>query len=388
MLPNNTPLTQMQTGMNRMNQLKNQAVQTPVGSISESPVIQNAGSPPPASQPSATKAPGLATPPKKKLPIKVIGGALLLLLILGGSGVGLYLSTQNQDVRQQASTPTGTAVLSLTPPSTTFVANSEHSVELKVNMGVAQINIDGIQFIAELTGDIPNDIEFEPANIPGLNPIATTLIDTSAGKKLTVAFVTTPPTPFTATNQDILVGKLTFTAPSSGSMAISFDPTASKILQNATSDDVLRTPPSQIVYTFAGVGGGAQTSPTVTPPNTSTATGSATVATGSATIATESATVATGSASTATGSASTATSSSTLSQTGGGTIPTSTPTKTPTTTPTATVDPQEGRESTTLTGDTDQPVSGSVHITLIFLIIGFLSIASGTYLLKNDSDTV
>lgn len=57
-----------------------------------------------------------ASPPpkpnqKKKLPLKMILGGILLVLLVVGSGVGLYLSQQTQDIRQDASVGlTGTEV--------------------------------------------------------------------------------------------------------------------------------------------------------------------------------------------------------------------------------------------------------------------------------------
>lgn len=44
--------------------------------------------------------------PKKKLPWKIIGGVVALLVVLIGAGAGYFLTQINQDVRQQASTDT------------------------------------------------------------------------------------------------------------------------------------------------------------------------------------------------------------------------------------------------------------------------------------------
>ncbi|PJA68553.1 MAG: hypothetical protein CO156_04655, partial [Candidatus Pacebacteria bacterium CG_4_9_14_3_um_filter_40_12] len=67
----------------------------------------NQASVPPVSSPVGTTTP--ATPParidkrpSKKMPLKFILGAFILLILVLASGVGLYLSQTSQDLRNQA----------------------------------------------------------------------------------------------------------------------------------------------------------------------------------------------------------------------------------------------------------------------------------------------
>lgn len=53
---------------------------------------------------------------KKKMPLKMILGGIILVLLVVGSGVGLYLSQQTQDIRQDASELVDPSENTLTPP--------------------------------------------------------------------------------------------------------------------------------------------------------------------------------------------------------------------------------------------------------------------------------
>ncbi len=339
--------------------------------IQESPILQKpatAATPVPINKP-------------KKVPIKLILGGLLLMIVTIGGGVGFYLSQTSQEIRQQASSPTGTAVLTISPESTSFSPGSEQTLILKINMGVEQINIDGIQYIADISGTIPTNLSFTQATIPGLNPVTTSLIDTATGKKLSVAYITTPPSVYSANNTDLVVGTLQFTVPESGSMTLTFNPTLSKILQNQTKSDVLRTPGEPQIYTFSSGSGATNTpapTPTVVPGNNTPTPIPTTVAT-----STPSPTPGAGGNSPTPTPTSLATATPNVANTA---TPTPTGTPTPTSvstggTATSTPSPVPTAQSVSQPAQTqEQPVSGSSETTLLLLLGGLFFTLSGVYL--------
>ena len=154
---------------------------------------------------------------------------------------------QRQDIRQKAASPTGTASIQITPNASTMLAGSPQTLILSAL--TPSLSVDGFQIIATLSGTIPSDIAFQPATIDGTHVLMPSLNKTSTNSAtLTFAIVTADPqTPITAGLTNL--GQLTFTAPSTGNLTISFDQTYSKILQNKTVQDVLRFP-QNTTYTF------------------------------------------------------------------------------------------------------------------------------------------
>lgn len=332
--------------------------------IFESPTLKQ-----PALTPTSSSN-GQGSPKKKSSPkIAIILAAVIgVLLLLGAGGVGLYLSSQPQDVRQQASTPTGTARLTVDPISTNLTAGQKQSIPVKINLGGSDVEIIGVQYIIELLGNVPADLKFEPATLTGLSVVTNTVTGDDE-KKLSVAFSTTPPATFKTNSTELLIGNITFTPVSAGQMSFQFDKSLSKIIKEGTGDDILRTP-SDVTFTFTG---GA--SPTLTPTPTATATARPSTIPSTSPIASTSATP----TPSATASASPGT---------GGTTPSATPSVTPTATALPITDPafsssssasasgSSGRDSTTLAGE-DQPVSGSATQTLTLLIGGVFLMGTG-----------
>lgn len=364
----------------------------PAASVAESPQLQKntaekAPAPPAASE----------KKPAKKFPVKMVAGGLLLAVLVIGGGVGFYLSQQDQEIRQQASTPTGTATVKIST-TTTQLSEGQQALPVVVNLGPSQINIDGIQFVVEVTGNVPANIKFTPQTLSGLAAKVNTVVDITNGKKISVAFLTDDPlTPFTSGNQDITLGNLEFTAPASGQMLVHFNPTLSKVIQNSTMDDVLKTP-VDTTFTFTSTGGG-QPSPTPQPTATlseaeptHTPLPTATVGTGGnnptatptvsgtslSTTPTRTPTPTTGTG----GASPTPTRTPTPTVTGGSGGISATPTRTPTpttgtggtaATATPTTTPDGERDNSSQPSETqEQPVSGSVELTVLFLLSGLI----------------
>lgn len=175
-----------------------------------------------------------------KQPLALAGiGILMLGLILG-----IVFIQRNQELRQQASTPIGDALLNIQVPPGNLAGNTSHLVEMTVRMRTGQKNIDGIQVVANITGDVPDDLQFLPAQIPGLSIVNPTQIitDTANGKKLTLVLITaSPSSPFQLTSNSLSLGNFSFTSPANGSFTITFDQTFTKINENVVGTDLLMT---------------------------------------------------------------------------------------------------------------------------------------------------
>lgn len=166
------------------------------------------------------------------LPTHQIKYILIGLFLLAAIGAGLFSLRASQDTRDMATSQTGTAkfVFTKTSPSTIQISAT----------GTGQSVLDGLQLIAGFTGTIPTDLKVVPTAPTGLNPVATTITDVTGGKKLTFVFVSAnPQTPFQANSASVVLGNLQFTPPANGSMVITVDQLATKILQSSTGVDLL-----------------------------------------------------------------------------------------------------------------------------------------------------
>ncbi len=198
----------------------------------------------------------------------------MVVVLLTGLAVAAYLAQREQDIRQRASTPTGTTQLLLNPGSTTLTPGSQ-SINLIASIGNEVI--DGIQAVATISGTIPDDLQFTTATISGLQTSIQTLEDGGGGtKKLTLLMITTNPQQPFSDSIPFSLGAFTFTAPDSGNMTIAFDPTLSKISENQTTADILMTPQTG-TYTFAPTttptpspAGGPTSTPSPSPTTTTT----------------------------------------------------------------------------------------------------------------------
>lgn len=357
--------------------------------LQESPILQK-----PSTQPVVAQKP-------KKFPVKLVLGSLLFLVVAIGGGAGFYLSQNSQELRQQASVPNGTGTIKITPATTDLPAGSQQTLIISINTGVSQIDIDGVQYIADITGTIPDDLAFTEATITGLSPITASLVDTSSGKKLSVAYLTSPPNVYSANDQDLVVGTLSFTTPDTGSMTVTFDPTLSKILQNQTGGDILRTPGSD-TYTFSAAEASNSPTPTPTPDLEATATPTPTPGTGGENSPSPTATP-TPTPTAVAGATSTPTPTPTpTGGTGGENTPTPTPTPTRTPTPsptptsasnatgggtTSTATPTPKSQAVSQTAQTQPiPVSGSAESLLILLIGGLFLTIAGVYVFSTHQD--
>lgn len=206
----------------------------------------------------------------KKIPVHLLlFGQTLLVIILIISVPFIYQTIRKtKSTDSQASVPTGTATLVLSPATTRFSPNTAQTVDLMFNTGTEKV--DGVQAIITFTGTVPSNLVFTPSTIAGLSNVANTTTSVSGGKKVSIAFITSNPTqPYTTNSSAVKIGSFTFTAPDSGSLSVSFDTTLTTSIKNGNSQDILKTP-DNATYTFASAPNQTQPSlsfSTLTPPN-------------------------------------------------------------------------------------------------------------------------
>ncbi len=176
--------------------------------------------------------------------------ALSLIVMVAATMLGAYFLKNNFDLRQQASTLTGTAQFTFQSQSgTTLKPGTVEAITISAS-GTGASNVDGFQLIANISGNVPA-ITVEPQTFSALNSVASTIVDANGGKKLTLAFITKDPqTPFNPNNAVVPLATLRFTVPASGTMSIAVDENYSKILQSVTGQNLLGVTPTA-VFTFA-----------------------------------------------------------------------------------------------------------------------------------------
>jgi len=159
-----------------------------------------------------------------------------------------------------AASSTGTATLTLSPGTSTLTTGAK-TINLQLNTGTASTN--GIQIVADFTGTVPVDLLFTPIPPAGFSASYNQLITITNGKRLQVIIDTGSTTGYSTSGAQVSIGTLTFTAPTSGAMTVTFDQVQTAVL-DSNYVDFLHTV-TNAVYTFAPV-----SNPTPTPTPTST----------------------------------------------------------------------------------------------------------------------
>ncbi|OGM26169.1 hypothetical protein A2627_03970 [Candidatus Woesebacteria bacterium RIFCSPHIGHO2_01_FULL_39_28] len=187
--------------------------------------------------------------------IKKIPKLLFALLIL----VVLPLFLPRDAFAQSART----ATMVLSPGTSSVTPGSSVSINVNVNTGTKQIS--GIQIFADLTGTLPSNLLFTPTVITGLQTAFNQIDTTTSGRKLKVGLITTSPsTPYTTNGSTVTIGRLAFTAPSSGSMLFTFDLANTFILEYPTNSDIWVQPANNTPYATYTFGTGVTPTPTPT----------------------------------------------------------------------------------------------------------------------------
>lgn len=177
-------------------------------------------------------------------------GALLIIIVLAAIGVFVAFNPDSLDLRRRASLSTGVATLEFTPSTSTLGAGSTTTLDLMLN--TQDRLVDGVQAEAVISGTLPSNITFTPATVPGLQTIVQSIDPVQNTRKFTLLMITSNPLqPYTTNSAPVKLGTLSFTAPTSGQMSITFDPANTFVTQNNTgATDILKTPTNP-TYSFA-----------------------------------------------------------------------------------------------------------------------------------------
>ncbi len=185
--------------------------------------------------------------------LKRTSSFLLVIILAIGLVLALLAVRISQEIRQRASTSTGTAKYTLVSNQngSALEPGSKASISVTaIDLGASPIS--GFQFVASFNSTtIPTDLTFEPAFIMGLKTYSNAWFDTPNGKVLRfLAVVDNPSNPMVFSSA--VIGKITFTVPANGSVVI--DPSAStegitsKITAGADVD--ILAIPSPVTFTF------------------------------------------------------------------------------------------------------------------------------------------
>lgn len=193
---------------------------------------------------------------------------ILIVVILGlGLVVGIFLVGQTQIFKQKASSPTGTATVSLTPSQGNFQVNSVNSIS--VNFNTKGILISGVAMritFSNLSAKASNIAINQSLLSSGdwTCPVKT-VSDSGPIEEVDISCANTNTAGY-STSTDTVLATFDFTpssVPVVNPLTLSFDPIETKITQKSDASDIALTPTSTGSYTIIG---SLATSPTPTSP--------------------------------------------------------------------------------------------------------------------------
>ena len=190
----------------------------------------------------------------------VIIGLFLFAFLIGGLGVSLVLVNREQDIRNQASTSMGTAMVSISPTGGSIAAGSSLPVTVSLDTAGNIISAVAVRLNYTYSGTAPGitaeNIQIDPAFLTGGDWICPVKKFTTAGGKanIDIACANTSTTGYSS-NSIISLATFSLTASASasnGNFSLAFDPKESIITKKADSTDVLLTPASTGTFTVTG----------------------------------------------------------------------------------------------------------------------------------------
>jgi hypothetical protein len=153
--------------------------------------------------------------------------------------VGVTYVQKNQEIRKKAAVVTRQVEMHFEPSGGTYPANQALNIKLTADMQFQPV--DGIQFVAHITGYPAGYMDFVPAQIPGMRLILNK-IPNPEGVDIELAYISQEPNQPFRQFTTVDLGTLSLTASYSGTLNISVDPALSKVIQNGTSIDILEIP--------------------------------------------------------------------------------------------------------------------------------------------------
>lgn len=201
--------------------------------------------------------PKYATAPRRNFSTIVVG-VVVVLLVVGLLAVQ-WLSTQRQDVRNKAASETGQVQVAISG-STTLTPSQPTTLTFTAN--TSGVQIDGIQLIFDVIGTDLSTPTMSLVTGSGLQVAYNQVEAITGGFRVGLIAIAQPGNTFSSTSP-VDIAQLTFTAPATGSVQLTFDNAQSL----ATVHD--SNPPTDELRTIATatytVSGGNDTSPTPSP---------------------------------------------------------------------------------------------------------------------------
>lgn len=207
---------------------------------------------------------------------KIIVALLIIAVAVGGFVAGLVLLQENQDIGEEASTPTGTATVSLTPESGSYEVGDTINTKVSFNPNGVVINGVAVQLTYPFSGTTPevtvSSIEVNSSLLSTGDWTCPTQNSDLSGNMVTIDIgcANTSAEGFTA-NTDTLLANITLNVtkvPQASPFVVSFNNVESVIYRKSDGQDILLVPASTGSY----VVGGAEPTAVPTSPVTGTVT--------------------------------------------------------------------------------------------------------------------
>lgn len=184
---------------------------------------------------------------------------LVIILMIFAIPLGVYLVKQRQEIRKKASTPTGTATVSLSPASDNYEVGQSFPVSVYFNPVSIPISSIAVRITYQFSGASPkvvaSSLEINPSLLgtgDWMCPVKTiTPVGNQVQIDIACANVTTDG--FTAVS-DTLLASFNLVAnevPTVNPVVLRFDPQESKIQSKIDNTDILLTPTATASYTIA-----------------------------------------------------------------------------------------------------------------------------------------
>lgn len=188
---------------------------------------------------------------------------IVIILLVGGMVAGLLLVQQQQIFKQKASTPTGTATVSITPSQQTMQRNTSYPISINFDTkGILISEVDVRLTYSNLGVDASNiTISQDLLSSGDWNCPVKSVTSTGSTGQIDINCLNTSATGY-SNNADTLLATFDLMAsqvPIQNPLIISFDPVATVIKQKSDGTDIALTPSSTGSYTITDTLAGTET---------------------------------------------------------------------------------------------------------------------------------
>lgn len=199
---------------------------------------------------------------------KIIVALLIIAVAVGGFVAGLMLLNEQQDLREEASTTTGTATVSVDPETATLNVGDTFDVKVYFDPKNVVINGVAVRLLYPFSGSSPevtvNSIEVSQSISSSGDWTCPTQDSSLSGENVVIdiACANTSSAGFTS-DENVLLANISLNVtrtPQVSPFVVRFDNVNSVIYRKSDNQDILLVPASIGSYTIAGA-----TQPTLTP---------------------------------------------------------------------------------------------------------------------------